>query len=159
MTCVTEELSRINKRLSAQGYKLTPQRDATLRVLLENEKEHLSAEEVFMLVRQQSPKIGIATVYRVLELFSELHIVEKMNFGDGLARYDLRSEEHEHMHHHLICRECGEVREIMEDWLSLLEKRLETEYGFTVTDHRLDFYGSFRDCTNKNCKHNCKAVS
>ncbi|MFM9326866.1 Fur family transcriptional regulator [Paenibacillus mesotrionivorans] len=159
MTCVTEELSRINKRLSAQGYKLTPQRDATLRVLLENEKEHLSAEEVFMLVRQQSPKIGIATVYRVLELFSELHIVEKMNFGDGVARYDLRSEEHEHMHHHLICRECGEVREIMEDWLSLLEKRLETEYGFTVTDHRLDFYGSFRDCTNNNCKHNCKAVS
>lgn len=159
MLTLTDELDKINKRLSSKGYKLTPQRDATLRVLLENEKDHLSAEEVYMLVRKQSPKIGIATVYRVLELLSELHIVEKMNFGDGVARYDLRNEEHEHMHHHMICRECGEVQEIMEDWLAMLEKRLEAEFGFTVTDHRLDFFGSFQNCSNKECKRSCKAVS
>lgn len=156
---MAEQMERIHTQLAAKGYKLTEQRNATLRVLLENEQDHLSAEEIFMLVRKKYPKIGIATVYRVLELFCELHIVEKMNFGDGVARFDLRSDEHEHMHHHLICKECGEVREIKEDWLQMLEKRLEREYGFTVTDHRLDFIGSFHNCDNKDCKRSCQAVS
>jgi Fur family transcriptional regulator, ferric uptake regulator len=156
---IAEQMDRINGQMAKKGYKLTSQRDATVRVLLENEQDHMSAEEVFMLVRKKYPKIGIATVYRVLELLTELHIVEKMNFGDGVARYDLRSDEHEHMHHHMICRECGEVREIKEDWLLMLEKKLEREYGFTVTDHRLDFIGSFQNCDNKDCKRTCQAVS
>lgn len=156
---IAEQLDKINSQLAARGYKLTSQRDATLQVLLEHEKDHMSAEEIFMLVRKKNPRIGIATVYRVLELFCELHIIEKMNFGDGVARYDLRSDDHEHMHHHLICKECGEVREIKEDWLHMLEKRLEKEFGFTVIDHRLDFIGSFQDCDKKECKRSCKAVS
>jgi Fur family ferric uptake transcriptional regulator len=57
---------------------------------------------VFMLVKAKFPDIGLATVYRTLELLSELHIVEKMNFGDGVARFDLRDDDLEHMHHQLI---------------------------------------------------------
>ncbi|MDF2926092.1 MAG: transcriptional repressor [Paenibacillaceae bacterium] len=155
---IEEQIKKINSSLATKGYKLTGQRDATLRVLLENEKDHLSAEEIFLLVRKKFPKIGIATVYRVLELLTELHIVEKMNFGDGVVRYDLRSDEHEHMHHHMICNQCGEVREIKEDWLQMLEKRLEKEFGFTVTDHRLDFIGSFHSCDSHSCKHSGKAA-
>lgn len=161
---IAEQMEKITGQLAVKGYKMTTQRDATLKVLLENEQDHMSAEEIYMLVRKKFPKIGIATIYRVLELLTELHIVEKMNFGDGVARYDLRSEDHEHMHHHMICNQCGEVREIKEDWLQILEKRLEKEFGFTVTDHRLDFIGSFRDCSkqdcsNKDCKSSCQAVS
>lgn len=153
---IEDQLKKINTQLAAKGYKLTSQRDATLRILLENEQDHMSAEEVYLKVRARFPKIGIATVYRALELLCELHIVEKMNFGDGVARYDLRNDEHEHMHHHMICSQCGEVREIKEDWLQLLEKKLEKEYGFTVTDHRLDFIGSFQSCDSTSCKNPCE---
>ncbi|MFC5700321.1 Fur family transcriptional regulator [Cohnella faecalis] len=155
---ITEQIDKINRQLTQKGFKLTKQREATLMVLLENEKDHLSAEEVFMLVKGRYPDIGLATVYRTLELLSELHVVQKMNFGDGVARFDLR-EDHTHMHHHLICSECGSVKEIKEDWLLELEQRLEREFGFTVTDHRLDFTGYFNKCGNKECKRTRKAVS
>ena len=142
-------IEKIKQQLQAQAYKLTPQREATVRVLLEHEEDHLSAEDVFMLVKEKSPDIGLATVYRTLELLSELHVVEKMNFGDGVARYDLRNENNRHHHHHLICGQCGSVEEIMEDWLGPLEERLEREYQFTVVDHRLDFQGVCRKCKAK----------
>jgi len=156
---IAEQLEAINCRLTSKGYKMTRQREATVRVLLENERDHLSAEDVFMLVKEKASDIGLATVYRTLELLAELHIVEKMNFGDGVVRFDLRSSDHEHMHHHLVCSECGALQEIKEDWLTDLEKKLEREYGFKVTDHRLDFIGHFHVCQRKECKRKSKAVS
>ncbi|EFM09720.1 ferric uptake regulator, Fur family [Paenibacillus curdlanolyticus YK9] len=158
MLTVEAEIEKINRQMTAKGYKLTVQREVTLRVLLENEQDHLSAEEVFMLVKSKYPEIGLATVYRTLELLTELHIVVKMNFGDGMARYDLRSEDHEHMHHHLICHTCGALHEIKDDWLLELEERLQREYGFKVTDHRLDFTGHFQSCKGTECKRQRKVV-
>jgi len=141
---IVEQIDKINRQLTVNGYKLTPQREITLKVLLENERDHLSAEDVFMLVRQKFPEIGLATVYRTLELLAELNIVQKMNFGDGVARFDLRQEGHDHMHHHLVCRVCGALEEIQDDWLLELEQRVANEYGFKVTDHRLDFMGVYQ---------------
>ncbi|MFC4596701.1 Fur family transcriptional regulator [Cohnella hongkongensis] len=158
---IVEQIDKINRQLTVNGYKLTPQREITLKVLLENESDHLSAEDVFMLVRQKFPEIGLATVYRTLELLAELQIVQKMNFGDGVARFDLRQEGHDHMHHHLVCRVCGALEEIQDDWLHELEQRVANEYGFKVTDHRLDFMGVYHTCKNnsKACKKTGKAVS
>lgn len=154
-------VANISQQFAAQNYKLTPQREAIVRVLLDNEKDHLSVEEVYMLVKRSYPHLGLATVYRTLELLSELHIVEKMNFGDGVARYDLRGDDHVHMHHHLICNVCGKLEEIKEDWLVELETRLAREYGFSVTDHRLDFKGTYNTCKGNGCKGDkeCRAVS
>lgn len=143
-------IEKVKQQLQSQGYKLTPQREATVRVLLENEEDHLSAEDVFMLVKEKAPEIGLATVYRTLELLNEMHVVEKLNFGDGVARYDLRTESSKHHHHHLICIQCGSVSEIMEDWLLPLEEKLEREFGFTVHDHRLDFQGICSKCHEAN---------
>ena len=143
-------IDKVKQQLQSQGYKLTPQREATVRVLLENEEDHLSAEDVFMLVKEKAPEIGLATVYRTLELLNEMHVVEKLNFGDGVARYDLRTESSKHHHHHLICVQCGSVSEIMEDWLLPLEDKLEREFGFTVLDHRLDFQGICAKCNEAN---------
>lgn len=85
-------IDRIKKQLHSSSYKLTPQREATVRVSLENEEDHLSAEDVYLLVKEKSPEIGLATVYRTLELLTELKVVDKINFGDGVSRYDLRKE-------------------------------------------------------------------
>jgi len=158
---IVEQIDKINRQLTVKGFKLTPQREITLKVLLENEKDHLSAEEVYMLVKREFPVIGLATVYRTLELLADIQIVQKMNFGDGVARFDLRMEGHEHMHHHLICKVCGALEEIEDDWLREMEQKIAKDYGFQVTDHRLDFKGEYQTCRNKGkpCKRMSKAVS
>jgi len=139
-------LDRIKKQLHAQSYKLTPQREATVKVLLEREEDHLSAEDIYLLVKEKAPEIGLATVYRTLELLLELQIVEKINFGDGVSRYDLRQEGLEHFHHHLVCVECGSIQEIFENLLVDVEKKVEKEWGFQVQDHRLTFHGVCKQC-------------
>lgn len=141
-----KRVNQIKQQLSAHSYKLTPQREATVRVLLENVDDHLSAEDVYLLVKEKAPEIGLATVYRTLELLSELQIIHKLNFGDGVTRYEFRAEGAEHHHHHLICLNCGTVDEITEDWLGPIERRIEKEYDFQIVDHRLTFYGICQRC-------------
>ncbi len=109
--------------------------------LLENEEDHLSAEDVYLLVKEKSPEIGLATVYRTLELLTELKVVDKINFGDGVSRYDLRKEGAAHFHHHLVCMECGAVDEIEEDLLEDVEEVIERDWKFKIKDHRLTFHG------------------
>ncbi len=145
-------MEAIKKQLHSQSYKLTPQREATVRVLLEHEEDHLSAEDVYLLVKDKAPEIGLATVYRTLELLSELKVVDKINFGDGVSRYDLRKEGAEHFHHHLVCVECGSVTEIEEDLLGDVEKIIESRWNFHVKDHRLTFHGICDKCQNENNK-------
>ncbi|CAM2765800.1 Fur family transcriptional regulator [Salinicoccus roseus] len=142
-------IQRIKEALQGAHYKLTPQREVTVRVLLENERDHLSAEDVFLKVKDKYPEIGLATVYRTLELLSELKILDKINFGDGVSRYDLRKEGAKHFHHHLVCMECGAVEEIEEDLLEDVEKIVEKDHNFKVTDHRLTFHGICGDCQSK----------
>lgn len=144
-----KRVNQIKKQLSSHSYKLTPQREATVRVLLENEEEHLSAEDVYLLVKKISAVIGLATVYRTLELLSELRIIHKLNFGDGVTRYEFRREGAEHHHHHLICLNCGIVDEITEDMLGPIEERIEKEYKFHIVDHRLTFHGICRECKTR----------
>ncbi|AWI12761.1 MULTISPECIES: Fur family transcriptional regulator [Bacillaceae] len=142
-------LEKIKKMLHTSSYKLTPQREATVRVLLENEEDHLSAEDVYLLVKEKSPEIGLATVYRTLELLTELKVVDKINFGDGVSRYDLRKEGAAHFHHHLVCIECGSVEEIQEDLLDDVEAIVEEKWNFIVKDHRLTFHGICKNCQKK----------
>lgn len=145
-----QRIERIKKQLHSKSYKLTPQREATVRVLLEHEEDHLSAEDIYMLVKEKAPEIGLATVYRTLELLSELKVVDKINFGDGVSRYDLRKEGATHFHHHLVCIECGAVNEIQEDLLGDVEKIVEREWNFYIKDHRLTFHGVCQHCREKN---------
>ncbi len=145
-------LEKIKKQLHSSSYKLTPQREATVRVLLEHEEDHLSAEDVYLLVKEKSPEIGLATVYRTLELLTELKVVDKINFGDGVSRYDLRKEGATHFHHHLVCIECGSVEEIQEDLLEDVETIVEERWNFIIKDHRLTFHGICRNCQKKQNK-------
>lgn len=147
-----ERIDRIKKQLHSSSYKLTPQREATVRVLLEHEEDHLSAEDVYLLVKEKAPEIGLATVYRTLELLTELKIVDKINFGDGVSRYDLRQEGAVHFHHHLVCMECGAVDEIQEDLLEEVEETVERRWNFKIKDHRLTFHGICFRCQAKDDK-------
>ena len=144
-----EALKKTKKQLHDSGFKLTPQREATLLVLLENEKDHLSAEEIYFFVKQKNSDIGLATVYRTLEILTELKIVNKISFDDGVARYDLRKEGAKHLHHHLLCLECGKIEEVEEDLLGSVEEIVEQRFHFLIKDHRLTFHGICQECQNK----------
>ncbi|MFV9510751.1 Fur family transcriptional regulator [Tepidibacillus sp. LV47] len=144
-----KRIEKIKQQLHSYNFKLTPQREALVRVLIENEEGHLSAEEAFLLVKKKVPDIGLATVYRTLELLSELNILQKLNFGDNVTRYEFRSEEAEHHHHHLVCINCGKVEEINEDWLGPIEERIEKQFDFEIFDHRLIFHGICSECKKK----------
>lgn len=103
----------------------------------------------FTLVKQKSPEIGLATVYRTLEILTDLKVVDKVSFNDGLARYDLRKEGAKHFHHHLLCLECGNIEEVEEDLLGEVEQVIEQRYHFMVKDHRLTFHGICEECQQK----------
>lgn len=142
-------LQSIQKQLQSSGYKLTPQREMTLQVLLEKDDSHMSAEEIYIRLKSKYPSIGLATVYRTLDILTELGVVYKMTFEDGIARYDLKIEGNAHFHHHLLCLECGKVEEIAEDLLTDIEPLVEQEYAFKILDHRLTFHGICQACQQK----------
>ncbi|MGL4391144.1 MAG: Fur family transcriptional regulator, partial [Carnobacterium maltaromaticum] len=106
----------------------------------------------YMLVKEKSPDIGLATVYRTLEILTELNIVNKISFNDGLARYDVRKEGAKHFHHHLLCIECGSIEEVHDDLLEDIERVVESRFHFIVKDHRLTFHGICKECQEKGKK-------
>jgi len=143
-----KNLEKYQEVLQKEGYKLTSQRNLILKVLLENIDKHLSSEEVYLLVSKNDPDIGIATVYRALQLFERLSIVYKINLDDGLSRYELNYGTGNHQHHHLICMKCGKIIEVKLDLLESLENEIEKEGNFKIIDHNVKFYGYCNKCKN-----------
>lgn len=88
----------LKKRLQERRCKMTPQRQTVLQVFLNGENTHLSAEDVHQILRRQSIEIGLATVYRSLELLSDMEILQKNDFGDGRSRYEINRLEEKHHH-------------------------------------------------------------
>lgn len=142
----TKLITTVKKKLREKDLRSTPQRQAILAILLKSKDKHLTAEEVYALTRDDNPEIGLATVYRTLDLFVELGVVHKLEFGEKGARYELSSQEPGHYHHHLICIQCNSITEFNDDLLDDLEEVISQESGFLITDHTLRFYGLCRHC-------------
>jgi len=139
-------INKFKQHLKEKGYKLTTQRRAILDVIIENQDKHLSTEEIYDLVKEKYPEIGLATVYRTLQLFDEMGLIYKLNFNDGCSRYELYRSGSDHQHHHLICLKCGRVIEVNEDLLEVLEKKIEKFNDFEIIDHNVKFYGYCSKC-------------
>ncbi|MTI85260.1 MAG: transcriptional repressor [Firmicutes bacterium] len=139
-------IGNVEEKLRAKEYKLTPKRQHILRVLWEHKDEHLSAEEVYNLVKERVPDVGLATVYRSLDLFLDFDIIHGTDFGDGRKRYEFGSAPEKHRHHHLICTQCGTIIEVAEDLLEELEDRVGKKYKFKISDHELKIFGRCEEC-------------
>ena len=146
-----EQLNRFRKLLKERGLKTTSQRMAILKVLLAQPDSHLTAEEIYDLVKKDWPDIGLATVYRNIQLLSEMNLIDKLNLDDGYVRYEIgdQNQENHHHHHHMICVSCGEVFAFQEDLLDNLEKKIEQTTGFIVSDHEVKLYGHCAQCLAK----------
>ncbi|KAB3527617.1 Fur family transcriptional regulator [Alkaliphilus serpentinus] len=136
----------LKERLKEKGFKLTPQRRAILNIVFENQGKHLNTEEIYGLVKDECPEIGLATVYRTLQLLEDMELVSRLNLDDGCSRYEFNSHEDDHQHHHLICEVCGDVIEVEIDLLEQLESEIEKLYKFKIKDHKVKFNGVCSDC-------------
>ncbi|SDW31342.1 Fur family transcriptional regulator, ferric uptake regulator [Tepidimicrobium xylanilyticum] len=139
-------MEEMKEKFKEEGYKLTTQRRAILDAIIENHEKHLSPEEVYDIVKAKYPEIGIATVYRTLQLLEKLNIIYRVNFDDGYNRYELCNDSENHQHHHLICLECGKVMEVKLDLLESLEKQIEEQNNFKIINHNVKFFGYCADC-------------
>jgi len=142
---------KVKDLLREKGLKVTSQRLMVLNILSAHGDEHLTVEEIYDLAKEESPEIGLATIYRTVQVLLELHVIEKVTFDDGFARYELNGEEtgSGHRHHHVICTQCGKVYSLETDLLDTLEKQVFESLGFEVTDHEVKLYGLCSACRRK----------
>jgi len=143
----TITMDDLKQRLQESQHKLTIQRRTVLQVFIDNPGKHLSAEDVYAILRAKPMDIGLATVYRSLELLAQLNILQRMEFGDGCSRYEIcNMNQDEHQHHHPICMKCGKVIEFFDDILDELEQVVAEKSSFKIVDHQVKIFGYCKEC-------------
>lgn len=134
------------ERLRARSRKLTGPRMAIISAL-EQQQHPLTIREVHTRVGPQ--ECDLATIYRSMHLLEKMQLVQRFDFGDSIARYELiRHDEHEH-HHHLICTDCSRVVEIEDCFPQELEQKIAAGNGFARITHKLEFFGVCPKCQEK----------
>lgn len=140
-------------QLEKQEIRLTEGREVILSVLADNMTDHPTVEEIYLKAHERNPSIGMATVYRTVDLLVSQGLAQKFEFGEGKARYELvpRPGEPGH-HHHLVCKCCNKIinyddfPEAEKQYLDIAEQGISERYNFCIEDHQIQFYGYCRDC-------------
>jgi Fur family ferric uptake transcriptional regulator len=108
---------------------------------------HLAAEDLHEAVRRGGHNIGLATIYRTLNLLADAGLAEQKSFGENRFVYEVRMPgEH---HDHIICLDCGAVIEFENDEIEALQEKVAARLQFKLSAHRLDLYGH---CQRSNCE-------
>lgn len=145
MDTTNGRLNELIARLKKQGFRLTPQRKAVLKVLA-SDIHHPSVEQIYKQVKKDFPMTSLATVYKTVTLLKELGEVLELGFADGSNRYDGRKP---NPHPHLICIECNKILDPDVDGWRDLPQALSESTGFRILSHRLDFYGICPQCQKR----------
>jgi Fur family peroxide stress response transcriptional regulator len=127
--------------LRRKGYKATPQRIAICRFALHS-RDHPTARGIYNEVKRVHPTVSLATVYKTLQLFKELDLIQELNFPKGQARFD----SHMKPHINLVCLQCGNIKDLDDPTTREIVERVATTTKFTATGQRLDVYGICRKC-------------
>ena len=127
----------IAQRCAAKGLRMTEQRRIVAEVL-DAATDHPDVEDLHRRAARLDPKISIATVYRTVNLFEEAGIIERLEFGDGRARYEDAEREH---HDHLIDIATGEVIEFVDPEIEALQEKIAEKLGYRLMGHRMELYG------------------
>jgi Fur family ferric uptake transcriptional regulator len=140
----------IDDILKRHGYRVTFPRRAILESIA-GLPGHPGAKEIYLQINRQYPDIGLTTVYRTVDLLVKLGLLNKFDFGDGMARYELVASFKEH-HHHLVCLKCGNIINYNDflaeekEFLKKLEKILSKKFNFDITGHEIQFLGTCAKC-------------
>ncbi|MCF6232207.1 MAG: transcriptional repressor [Rhodobacteraceae bacterium] len=127
----------IISRCEAKGLRMTGQRRVIGKVL-QDSNDHPDVEALYARAVAIDKGISIATVYRTVKLFEEADILERLEFGDGRARYEDAERDH---HDHLIDMNSGEVIEFVDPEIEALQEKIAAKLGYELRGHRLELYG------------------
>jgi Fur family transcriptional regulator, peroxide stress response regulator len=139
---VKERYDHIVSKLRESNHKLTPQRLAVIKILIEN-KAHPNIESIFEQLQRDFPTMSLATVYRNVMLLKSLGEVLEIGFPDGSNRYDGRKP---YSHPHVICVRCKCIIDPDLSTLQDLTEEVSRITGFKILTQRLDFFGVCSDC-------------
>jgi Fur family ferric uptake transcriptional regulator len=135
-----------------RGLRITEPRELVMDILSQTD-EHLTATDIYIKAHALNPTIGLTTVYRTLEIFLEMGIVQKFEFGENKARYELiNSSDSKQHHHHLVCRHCKAIIDYFDfieeeiEFIEKTQKKLSRKYNFEINDHVISFYGVCEKC-------------
>jgi Fur family ferric uptake transcriptional regulator len=135
------ERRALARYLEDHHLKHTKQREAILEAFL-SASGHVTGEELFQAVRSLHPNIGYTTVYRTLKLLCDAGLAIERHFEDGITRYEI---EHEH-HDHLVCTKCGKIVEFECEMIEAAQNQIAERYGFRILRHRHELYGHCSSC-------------
>ena len=127
----------ITARCEVRGLRMTEQRRIIVAVLEESD-DHPDVDELYARASARDPKISIATVYRTVKLFEETGILDKVDFGDGRARYEDAQRAH---HDHLIDLDTGDVIEFFDPEIERLQEKIAARLGYRLKGHKMELYG------------------
>ena len=131
------------ERLLAKGLRNGGARRAVIE-LLAGQNCCLTAQEIFDELRASGRRVGIASVYRILELLTAEGVVQRIDLGSGTARYEpVWPDGH---HHHLVCDSCGKVEAFEDPALESALTRVEKRSGYAVAGHDVVLHGACGDC-------------
>jgi len=136
-----KEIRALKDHLAKHQLKLTRQREYILQAFLQN--EHITAEQMYRLLAKKDPHIGLATIYRTLNLFCEAGLAQARHFGSQ-TQYD--NVAHKGHHDHLICTGCGKIVEFENQEIERLQEQVANQNGFTIKTHKLELYGLCSHC-------------
>ncbi|MBO8164660.1 MAG: peroxide-responsive transcriptional repressor PerR [Brevibacillus sp.] len=142
---MSQRVEKAVEMLKNTGVRMTPQRHAILEYLLET-MSHPTADEIYKALEGKFPNMSVATVYNNLRVFKEAGLVRELTYGDASSRFDANTAEE---HYHIICSECGDIRDFHYPYLHHIEKDASKAAGFKVTGHRMEIYGICPECQSK----------
>lgn len=137
-----DRLNSLVDRLRENGFRLTPQRMAILRILLDS-TTHPTAEQVYAQVKPIFPMTSLATVYKTLAMLKAMQEILEINLGDRGSRYDGNNTI---PHAHLICVQCNQIIDSNPVDLGQLARRMAAQTGYQMITQRLDFFGVCPAC-------------
>jgi len=111
--------------------------------LLRRERRYLTASEIHRRLAIDQPKLAISTIYRTLEMLEGLGTIARRADPDGEASFVYCGER---PHHHAVCRVCGRVDEVACDAIDEIRESLESERGFELDEHTIEFFGRCATC-------------
>lgn len=127
--------------IRSSGGRVTPTKRMVLEILATH-PGHVSVDALTALVQETSPEVASSTIYRIVEEFERIGVVEHSHAGKGPATYHLRSA----THGHLVCHHCGEMIEADPALYTQLVKEAKRRYDFLVDPHHFAVLGTCRRC-------------
>lgn len=143
-------LEQFKKILKESGLKYTKQREIVLKILYHSDT-HYTPEALYMEVKRREPSlnVGIATVYRTLNLLEESQMVTSLSFGTAGKKFELANKPH---HDHLICKNCGKIVEFENSIIERQQALIAKEHKFKLTGHLMQLYGICEACNQGKVK-------